>query len=69
MTANMGTYVVARIEPGEKRISLKKMGIVKGSIVTKRGVCPKHTPVKVQVQGNKFIMILSKQLAEMVIVV
>ena len=69
LTANLGTYTIARIDAkGNDRKSLKKMGIVKGVTVLKRGICPKHTPIKVVVGDNKFIMILIKRLAEMVIV-
>lgn len=68
LTAKMGTYVVVRILPGKGRKELKSMGILRGACITKRGICPKHAPVKVNVNTEKYIKLVPRELAIMVTV-
>ena len=67
-TAKMGTYVVVSILPGKGRRTLRDMGIFRGACITKRGICPKHTPVKVNVNTEKYIKLVPRKLAVMVTV-
>lgn len=60
----LGRYKVTSIE-GRKKLKtyLAKLGIEQGTILTKRGTCPLHDPIKVFVEGKNHITILNKSIA------
>jgi Fe2+ transport system protein FeoA len=67
--AKMGKYIVLSIKGGErtKRL-LANLHIKKGTNLTKRGICPKHDPVKVDILGVMYIQVIPRKLATRVIV-
>lgn len=65
----LGRYIVLQIKAGKrvKRL-LADLHIKKGTHLTKRGICPKTDPVKVDVLAVKYIQLVPRKLALKVIV-
>lgn len=65
----LGRYIVLEIKAGKrvKRL-LADLHIKKGTHLTKRGICPRTDPVKVDILAVKYIQLVPRKLAIKVIV-